>query len=41
MTNKVVKIGDFNMAKVLKGKFSQTAAGTPFYAGPEIWKHEP
>ncbi len=30
-----------NMAKVLQGQFGKTAAGTPFYAGPEIWKHEP
>ena len=29
------------MAKVLKGQFGKTAAGTPFYAGPEIWKHHP
>ena len=39
--DKTIKIGDMNMAKILKGQFSKTAAGTPFYAGPEIWRHDP
>lgn len=29
------------MAKILKGQFSQTSVGTPFYSAPEVWKKKP
>eukprot|EP00347_Sterkiella_histriomuscorum_P016135 403354356 len=39
--DKQVKIGDMNVAKVLKGQFGTTQTGTPYYAGPEIWLQSP
>ena len=39
--DKKVKIGDMNVAKVLKSQFGSTQTGTPYYAGPEIWLQSP
>ncbi|CDW76875.1 protein kinase domain containing protein [Stylonychia lemnae] len=38
---KQIKIGDMNVAKILKGQFGSTQTGTPYYAGPEIWLQTP
>ena len=29
------------MAKIIKGQFTKSAAGTPFYAAPEVWRQDP
>ncbi len=39
--DKRVKIGDMNMATILKGQFESSSAGTPFYSAPEVWKRQP
>lgn len=36
-----IKIGDLNVSKVTKEGLNHTQTGTPYYASPEIWKHEP
>ena len=36
-----LKIGDLNVAKHLKDKFTATQTGTPYYASPEVWKEQP
>lgn len=33
----VVKIGDFNVSKLIKSDLKHTQTGTPFYASPEVW----
>ncbi|KAJ4462625.1 putative Serine/threonine-protein kinase Nek1 [Paratrimastix pyriformis] len=40
---KVVKLGDFGIAKVLgsQTKFAQTSVGTPYYLSPEICEDKP
>lgn len=35
------KLGDLNVAKVLKSDFAKTQIGTPFYTAPEIWREKP
>ena len=32
--NKVFKLGDLNVSKVLKKDFASTQTGTPYYASP-------
>lgn len=42
ISGNIVKIGDFNISKVVKTAFvvsSQT--GTPYYASPEVWSEKP
>lgn len=39
--DKVYKLGDLNVSKVLKKDFACTQTGTPYYASPEVWKDQP
>ncbi|OMJ77152.1 hypothetical protein SteCoe_23335 [Stentor coeruleus] len=39
--NKIVKLGDLNVSKVVKGGMAYTQTGTPYYASPEVWKDQP
>ena len=32
------KLGDLNVAKVVKKGLLYTQTGTPYYASPEVWK---
>jgi NIMA (never in mitosis gene a)-related kinase 1/4/5 len=32
-----VKLGDFNVSKVLQRGMLHTQTGTPYYASPEVW----
>lgn len=41
LADDVIKIGDFGVAKVLKGQYAFTQAGTPHYLSPEIAKGAP
>ena len=43
MKNGLLKIGDLNVSKIIKGGYAlaQTQTGTPFYLAPEIWKDLP
>jgi len=34
---KIIKLGDLNVSKVLKDDLAQTQTGTPYYVSPEIW----
>jgi NIMA (never in mitosis gene a)-related kinase len=36
-----VKMGDFNVSKVVKKGMCYTQTGTPYYASPEVWKDRP
>lgn len=36
-----IKIGDLNMAKIIHSSLAQTQAGTPYYASPEVWRGQP
>lgn len=37
LNNENIKIGDFNVCKVIKrGGYAQTMTGTPFYISPEV-----
>jgi NIMA (never in mitosis gene a)-related kinase len=38
--DKVVKLGDLNVSKIMKKDLSKTQTGTPYYASPEVWKDE-
>ena len=38
---KIIKLGDLNVAKILKNKLAETQIGTPYYLAPEIWNNEP
>lgn len=40
-SDKVYKLGDLNVSKVLKKDFACTQTGTPYYASPEVWKDQP
>lgn len=37
---KTLKLGDLNIAKVLKEDLTSTQIGSPSYLAPEVWKHE-
>ena len=37
---KTVKLGDMNVAKVVKNDFATTQIGTPYYLAPEIWNNK-
>lgn len=37
---KVAKLGDLNVAKVVKNDFASTQIGTPYYLAPEIWNNK-
>lgn len=42
ISGNIIKIGDFNISKIVKSSFvisSQT--GTPYYASPEVWAEKP
>mmetsp|Transcript_40296 Transcript_40296/g.61493 ORF Transcript_40296/g.61493 Transcript_40296/m.61493 type:complete len:192 (-) Transcript_40296:2373-2948(-) len=42
LTNKgQVKLGDFNVSKVLNRGMLRTQTGTPYYASPEVWQDKP
>lgn len=36
-----VKLGDFNVSKVLRRGMLHTQTGTPYYASPEVWQDQP
>ena len=36
-----LKIGDLGVAKELKGKYTETIVGTPYYLAPELWEEKP
>jgi len=36
-----VKLGDFNVSKVLQRGMLHTQTGTPYYASPEVWQDKP
>ena len=33
----IIKLGDLNVSKVIKGGMLHTQTGTPYYACPEVW----
>lgn len=37
---RVLKIGDLNVSKVIKNDLAQTQIGTPYYLAPEVWNNE-
>lgn len=37
----MVKIGDFNVSKIVENGILFTQTGTPYYASPEVWKDQP
>ena len=39
--NGIVKIGDLNVSKIVKGGLFCTQTGTPYYASPEVWRDQP
>ena len=41
--NDIVRLGDFNVSKVLKGgvQLMKTKIGTPYYMAPEVWDDRP
>jgi len=41
MKNGLLKLGDFNVSKVIKNSNHHTQTGTPYYASPEIWSDKP
>ena len=38
--NNVVKVGDLNVSKIIKGGLNYTQTGTPYYASPEVWRDQ-
>ena len=36
-----MKLGDFNVSKVLNRGMLHTQTGTPYYASPEVWQDRP
>lgn len=36
---KSIKLGDLNVAKIVKNNFANTQIGTPYYLAPEIWNN--
>lgn len=38
---KNIKLGDLNIAKIVKNDLASTQIGTPYYLAPEIWNNEP
>ena len=36
-----LKLGDFNVSKVLHRGMLHTQTGTPYYASPEVWQDKP
>ena len=43
ISDKIVKLGDFGISKVLDEKvdLASTSIGTPYYMSPEQYKHKP
>ena len=41
MKNGLCKLGDLNVAKVVKNELLRTQTGTPYFASPEIWEDKP
>ena len=41
MKNGIVKLGDLNVAKILKNELLYSQTGTPYYASPEVWSNQP
>ncbi len=41
MKNGLLKLGDFNVSKVIKNSNHHTQTGTPYYCSPEIWSDKP
>jgi len=39
--NDIVKVGDLNVSKIVKGGLNYTQTGTPYYASPEVWRDQP
>lgn len=39
--DRLYKLGDLNVSKVLKKDYACTQTGTPYYASPEVWKDKP
>ena len=37
---KIAKLGDMNVAKVIKNELASTQIGTPYYLAPEIWNNK-
>ena len=36
-----MKLGDFNVSKVIQKGMLHTQTGTPYYASPEVWQDQP
>ena len=36
-----MKLGDFNVSKVIQRGMLHTQTGTPYYASPEVWQDQP
>ena len=41
MKNGIIKLGDLNVAKILKNELLYSQTGTPYYASPEVWNNQP
>ena len=41
LKNGLLKLGDFNVSKVIKNSNHHTQTGTPYYCSPEIWSDKP
>jgi NIMA (never in mitosis gene a)-related kinase 1/4/5 len=39
--DKMIKLGDLNVSKLIKRGMAQTQTGTPYYASPEVWADKP
>lgn len=37
----ILKLGDLNVSKLIKGGMHHTQTGTPYYASPEVWSNKP